>query len=221
MKKQKVVLFDIDFTLFDAMCYRDTFTEGIRQAIGYTGDDFFTLANEAYLNSRKKLPYFDPKDFIFELSQSVPIGVPHEQLEKIIFDEKVFQQCLYPDVQEALKQLAAQKDIILGIFSAGKIDIQRPKITVIESLLHTEHIHIYEFKKTKALNDLMQTYKDDKVYMIDDMPEILYEAKKLHHDITTILIKRKNRVRNDQVVANFHPDSIINSLEEVIPIINS
>lgn len=58
------------------------------------------------------------------------------------------------------------------------------------------------------------------MYIVDDIQDILVEAKKLRSDITTIWIQRKGYTKSKEPVANFAPDYIIKSLAEVKPLLN-
>lgn len=218
---KKVVLFDIDFTLFNAKYYRDKFVELFQKEIGKTQRNFNQLAEEAYQSSKQKVGYFDPGKFIDELISLLNLKISKEKLEKIVSDQEVVNASLYDDVVTVLTKLSLNNDIILGIFSAGKISIQRPKIKLIEHLLKNENVHIYEFYKGNALPELLEKYKEYKLYFIDDIQSILKNAKDLNPNITTIWIKRRKDESVYKKVDNFNPEYIISSLDELIHIVST
>lgn len=218
--KKKLILFDIDFTLFDARKYRDEFVLRLKEKIGYKGKNFPLLAEKSYITSKQRVGYFDPESFIEELLLLTKSNKNKDELIEIILDENLINAYLYLDSVEILGIISKQKDIIIGIFSAGKISLQRPKIKTIEHFLNQEHINIFEFYKGDALPKLIQDYKDYEIYLVDDIQDILVKAKKLRQDVTTIWIQRKGYARDRNPVANFNPDYIIKSLKEVLNILN-
>lgn len=218
-KKNTLVLFDIDFTLFDARKYREKFVSRLKEKIGYKGEDFLNLAEESYIASKQKIGYFDPATFIDELLLRTKANKDRGELVKIILDKDLINRYLYPDTIEILKKISREKNMIIGIFSAGKISLQRPKIKPIEHFLNKEHINIFEFHKGNALPKLIKGYQDYKIYLVDDIQDILVKAKKLRPDITTIWIQRKGYTKSTEPVANFAPDYIIKTLTEVTALI--
>ncbi len=216
---KKVVLFDIDFTLFNSKRYRDRFTEQIQQLIDYKGDDFGQISEEVYQALRKNLAYFDPQLYSERLSEKLQIPIDGKKIEEIILNEELMEESLYEDTIEVLKFLAKQEGLILGVFSAGLMRAQQLKIKKLENYFHRDHIHIFEFKKHHALSEMLEKYRDDEIVIVDDMIHVLYEAKKIRSDIFTIWIKRPERSTQDSRIDNFEPDSIIRSLREVVPVI--
>jgi FMN phosphatase YigB (HAD superfamily) len=218
MHKQKIVLFDIDYTLFNAQTYRNQFTKILFEQIGYENKEkFFSLADKAYTLSKNKVGYFDPHNFLHMLSENLKKKIDIDTLEKVILNEELLESALYEEVVGVFTYLHKKKDLILGIFSAGRISLQRPKVNAIQKFLQKEYIHIYEFKKGKALPELLKKYNENKIYFIDDIVEILYNAKKIRSDITTIWIQRG--IHKDTLVEGFLPDKTIHNLHEIIPIL--
>jgi FMN phosphatase YigB (HAD superfamily) len=218
MNKQ-IILFDIDYTLFNARLYRMRFTKKIQDLIGYTYDDFASIADEVYQDLRQSVAYFDPELFTEKLSKRVGIPIDSKKVEKIVLSEEIMEESLYEDTIEVLDFLAKQPYLTLGIFSAGLKRAQRAKIKRVEHFLHEDHIHIFAFKKHHALAEMLQQYNGQAITIIDDMVHILLEAKKLRPDLQTIWIQRPERSFMDNLVDNFQPDSIIRSLQELVPII--
>lgn len=216
---KKVVLFDIDFTLFNSKIYREKFIKQIQELIHYTKSDFPQVAEEVYQDLRRNLAYFDPGIYAEKLSERLGTTVNREKVEKIVLSEELMEESLYEDTVEVLDFLAKQSYLTLGIFSAGLVRAQRLKIKIIENFLHQDHIHIFEFKKHHALSQLLQRYTGQKVVLVDDMIHVLYEAKQLDADVHTVWIRRPERSFQDSQVDNFKPDSIIRSLHELIPIV--
>lgn len=217
--KNRIILFDIDFTLFNAKLYRDAFVSRLKEELGYIGDNFDLLAEESYKASKKRVGYFDPEIFIEELLNITKISKDKKKLTEIIFDQNLISNYLYSDSKDILGKISKLNNIKIGIFSAGKILLQKPKIKDVEDFFHKEHIHIFEYNKNKALPKLINDYKNYELYIVDDIQSILAEAKRLNVNIITIWIQRKGYSKNLNPVANFAPDYIISSLDEVINIL--
>lgn len=219
---KKIILFDIDYTLFNAQNYRNAFVTALQKEIGISdSQNFLQIADEAYVESRAEIGIFDPKLFLQLLGEKLHEKLDIKKLEKLIVNEEIFNSSLYEDTVAVVSELAKEKNIFLGIFSAGFLPIQRPKIKLLEPFLHKEHVHIFEFKKGKALPDLLKKYKDSKLFMVDDIAEILYKAKQINDNITTILIRRENHPQAyRQIVRDFTPDKTITNLREVIHIVH-
>lgn len=216
---KRVILFDIDYTLFNARLYRIRFTKKIQDLIGYQYEDFPKIADEVYQELRQTVAYFDPDLFSEMLSKRLQISIDAGKVSNIIFDEELMEESLYEDTVEVLETLFKTPSLILGIFSAGLTHAQRLKIKKVENFLHADHIHIFEFKKHHALAELLQKYTQYEVTIVDDMLHVLAEAKKLREDVQTIWIQRPERSFLDSHIDNFHPDSIIKSLREVVPVV--
>ena len=217
--QNKIILFDIDYTIFNAKSYRDVFQEELYKELGsgFSKDAFIQLANETYIDTKNQTGHFDPELLIARLAKQINKTVDVARLTKMVIADAFVQESLYEESVEVFTKLSKDKALTLGIFSAGRIDLQRSKILAVEKFLHKEHVHIFEYKKLYALPELLKRYENDKLYIIDDIVSILYEAKKLYNGVTTIWIKRG--IYTDKKVANFEPDFSIENLREVIPIL--
>lgn len=221
MNSNKVALFDIDYTIFNALSYRNFFTDALFEQLGEgkTKDEFTQLADQSYLESKNAVGYFDPEALIRHLSKKLKKNVDVARLTAIILDDNLIRKSLYEESIEVFKELSKDKALVMGIFSGGRIDLQRSKIISIEDFLHKEHIHIFEFKKWIALPELVKKYQDTTLFIIDDVLTILQEAKKLYNATTTIWIKRG--LYKDKRIEGFSPDFVIENLREVVDILKN
>lgn len=216
--RNKVVLFDIDYTLFNAKLYRQKFIAELAKEFKGDKDLFVTDAEKAYQDARKESTNFQPDVFLDKLYERVKKQFDKEELELILTDTSIITASIYPDVLPTLEKLSQQEDITLGIFSAGQHGIQRPKIISLEKFFEHKHVHIYEMHKIETLPDLLAHYAEDiSLYIVDDIPNVLAEAKKLRSSTKAIWIDRGDFTR--EKVDYFNPDSIIKTLNEVIPIV--
>ena len=69
----------------------------------------------------------------------------------------------------------------------------------------------------KRLKDYLEDYKDYQIYLVDDHPTVLKEAKKINKDIVTVWLQ--TNVNKTPTIDNVLTDKIIHKLEEIIPII--
>ncbi len=221
MKKNKVALFDIDYTIFNAAVYRNFFQDALLNEfnVNLTKEQFSSLADQAYHESKKEVGYFDPQSLIILLSKKLNKTVDIPALTKIVLDDNLIQKSLYEESIDVFRELSKEKNLTLGIFSGGRIDLQRSKIKSIEEFLHKEHIHIFEFEKWTALPVLLEKYSSNSLYIIDDLLSVLSAAKKLYNATTTIWIKRG--LYQDKLVQGFSPDFTIQNLKEVVGILKN
>lgn len=157
MSKQKIVLFDIDYTLFDT--------------------DYFKKTN---LQTHR------------------------------IYDE-------VEDVLHELSQIA-----LLGIFSEGELVFQQTKLekTGIVKYFVEEYIHIVG-AKNEVLAEVLHKYKDATVFLVDDKLEVLKNASDVLPSLVTIWVKRGIYAQNQKPIESFAPHGIIDTLQEVIPIVTA
>jgi len=221
---KKIVLFDIDYTLFNAQRFRDLFFNELANRIASPQKkEVLLLLEQVYEQAKKETNFFDPKSFLRLLQKKLSFDDTElVSLEKTILKEEYLELSLYEETKEVIQTLAKQKDSILGIFSWGYKPVQKEKIKRIMRFFNKKHIHIFEFDKIQAVAELLKKYTNkDQIFIIDDYQEVLREAKKLNKNIVTIWIQRSETEGKRKSFSNFAPDSIIKNLSEVIPLINS
>lgn len=155
MKKQKFILFDIDYTLFNTDVFKKT------------------------------------------------------QLKKhSVYDE-------VENVLEALSKIAH-----LGIFSEGKVGLQKSKLqkTAIQKYFPEAQTHIV-LEKGPSLKKILSQYQEFELFLIDDKLTILQEAKDYLPSIFTVWVKRGKYAQKQKEIFNFKPDATITDLKQLIKII--
>ncbi|OGH23484.1 MAG: hypothetical protein A2629_00355 [Candidatus Levybacteria bacterium RIFCSPHIGHO2_01_FULL_41_15] len=145
-------------------------------------------------------------------------------IDYTLFNTDVFKQTdlkkhsVYDEVNNVLKELG--KVGILGIFSEGDLEFQKNKLfrTDIQKHFLKAHMHITE-KKEKILKKVLRKYKDKKVFLIDDKLSILHLAKTISPSLFAIWVKRGMYAKNQKPIPEFKPDTEVENLKEIIPII--
>ena len=209
-----LILFDIDYTLFDVNKFRRKIFKIIKNmALGKEIKNIDSMLREAYIVSRKDTGYFSLRTFLEYILTGLKVQVPIETLEKEILKEDLFTGNLYKEAKNVLRTLAKNKSLRIGIFSAGDF-FQRKKVKEIEDFLNREHVHIF-VKKHKELPAIIKLYKKYKLYIVDDMLKILRTAKLLNKNVFTIWVKRKKFARQAEEITDFMPDAIVANLKEI------
>lgn len=217
---KKIVLFDIDDTLFDAEKFRQKILRQVIKTVGYKKgtDNIEKKLQDIYIASRRLTGFFNLNLFIKDLIRELNIKTKPRILASLIFKESLFRDNLYKEAKEILNILSKKKLLRIGIFSRGYKNFQIKKIKEVENLLHKEHTHIFIFKD-KKLPSIIEKYKKHKLYIVDDILKILYIAKSLNKNVYTVWIKRGRFVETQEPIPNFSPDATITNLREVIQLI--
>ena len=114
-----------------------------------------------------------------------------------------------------------RSNVDIGIFSTGDKEFQLQKIATLKDLFPENHTHIFVDKR-EGLADVFSQYKGTHLYLVDDFPAILYEAKKMDKTISTVWIKRDDQgspqvlLEDFPQIADFIPDYTIKQLDEIL-----
>lgn len=126
---------------------------------------------------------------------------------------------LYDEVEKVLEELAPCAT--LGIFSEGDVLFQRKKLTVtaIDTYFEKGHMHIDVAKDTMV--HIFKHYEGHPIFLIDDKLPILYTVKQQYPFVFVIWIKRGKYAFAQKPMKNFVPDAIIETLQDVVPVITA
>lgn len=220
MNKPKIILFDIDYTLFNSLKFRKRIlTEVEKHLKGSKIKNLKKFLDKIYFKSRKDVGYFSPSSFILDINKKFNSKIPRDFLDIYVKKEELHEH-LYEEVEEILQKLSKDKSLIVGIFSGGKESFQREKIKKLLKFFHKNHIHVFPYK-INDLKSVIRKYKKYKVFLIDDVLPILYKAKQIDKNIFTIWIKRGRFAFLEKEVKNFIPDSEIKNLNKIVAIIKN
>ncbi len=214
-----VILFDIDYTLFDANKFRRKVFKIIKnKVVDRKIKNIDAILRKGYIISRKDTGYFNLKIFLDHVATRFKMGFSVKKLEKELLREDLLAGNLYQEAKKVLRVLSKNNSLKIGIFSAGEI-FQRKKLKEVENFLNKDHIHIFTVKKYKELPSIIKRYKNYKLYIVDDMLKILRLAKMFNKSVFTIWIKRKKFARKAEEIADFVPDATITNLREVTKLV--
>lgn len=214
--KKRVILFDIDHTIFDTKKYLDLSLGMLRDRLGLSDEDeFHRLTIEIYKEQRTHTA-FQPVVFVEAFLKRLGLEGNAKEFGEIFFNRDIMGQSLYPDVETVLQDFAAQPNIELGIFSHGQSTHQRAKIVSIMSVFKDDSIYINEIDKIKQIPQVLSRHKDDQIYIIDDLMDVLFSFKSLDKSVVTILPKREGWKQKTLLLdANFQPDFTISTFREL------
>lgn len=214
---KKILLFDIDYTLFDVGKYR---TEVFSKLKTYFPDvpNFMDIAMKSYDEMRQS-GWFEVDRFTTQLLSHLSTTVERTVLEEVWAQKDIFTSCLYPETEEILVSLE-KKNITLGIFSSGHEAFQKMKIETLAHFFENEHIHIHGLKDEK-IPEIFKKYKEYEIILVDDYIPVIENAKKIKKDITAIWIKRGRLSERFSPSSQLPPDFIIETLRSLPEIVDS
>jgi len=120
----------------------------------------------------------------------------------------------YNTYEEVVGILQRLKNISsLGIFSRGEVQFQKTKLrkTGLTKFFTANNIHIFDDKDANLVQ-VLEKYKNFKLFLVDDRLELLYSAKQLMPQIVTIWVKRGPYAENQKPIEDFIPNVTINNL---------
>jgi len=181
--KTKIILLDIDGTLFNPLSFIEDFYQTVSQVFNLSDQDIDEI-KKIYEQTKEEYDYFYPPYFESEITKKIP-KIQGDKLHGILWDVDLFEKNVYKDAS-VVNDLS--KTAIIGIFSKGDSKFQKQKIKFIKKLAD-ENIHIFK-DKTKNLKPVSENYKEFEVYLIDNEIEVLKVAKNIRSNLFAILIDR-------------------------------
>lgn len=213
-KNKKVVLFDIDYTLFNTKLYRRSLYKLLAKVLGHSPNKIALIERRIAHGVGEECGYLNLTLFLQRFSKK--LKEEKDVITKVYFDEDTFKKCLYRETEEIVENLS--KQIIIGIFSKGDNFFQRAKIISIKHAFQENHVHISVNKHT-SLPKLVNTYKSYKLYLVDDALDVLAHAKILDENITTIWVKRGRFAKTQEPISGFTPDETVLNLRRIAGIV--
>lgn len=200
--KTKLILFDIDRTLFDPSSFLNDFYESIHKTFNLSVDEIEKI-KMYYEENKKENGYFYPNQFLDKVCESFT-KIDKQKIEEIFWNVDLFNKNLYKDTP-ILNDLSKLAEI--GIFSKGDLDFQIKKITPLKKYFNEDKINIFK-NKIEKIEEVLEKYIDYEVYFVDNEIEILNKIRTINNDIKCILIERGNNSEDLDIIK-------IRSLEEI------
>lgn len=217
--KPPAVIFDIDYTVFNTKTFRQNLFSLLAETVHYSGTTpFFTFAREIEQEVKKQEGYFDPVAFLTLLKQRTGTKQSVAELTDIFFDESLYVESLYENARDVFQELVMKRDIPILIFSKGAKKFQLLKLAALKEMIKQDNIHIF-VDKLKQLKEFLITYDAYQLYLVDDLPTVLKEAKAFNAEIVTIWINRDPSLKESDFVSDFRADYVIENLQEISTIV--
>ena len=217
---KKIILFDIDHTLFDTYKFRNLTYKKLASKLGLVFDEkFIEKTKEAEEVSSKAAGFYEPDLFMKNLIDLCEVNFELADLRKEFWKKENFVRSLYPDVKNVLKKLSEEKDLLIGILSTGDSNYQKKKIEIVKHYMQDEHIHIF-VDKLAELQEVVKKYEKHQIFVVDNLLSILELAKKINSKVQTVHIKRPVSWHGN-IVVNFRPDEEIKSLSSLLKIVGN
>jgi FMN phosphatase YigB (HAD superfamily) len=219
LNPNKLVLFDIDHTLFNTELYRKQLYKNLADELKLNGKDHYEIVDTKYKEIKNKYGYFRPDEFLKSLLNISTSNTDYKTLASVFHNKDLYRGALFPEVEKVLLQLK-KMSIQIGIFSTGNNSYQKIKIKEIKKYLNENHIHIVT-DKFKIIKTTLDTYNEFQAYLVDDYPQILIDAKAHNNNLFTIFINRKERYPGTVIPNDFKSDATITHLSQLIGIIRN
>lgn len=213
--QNNVILFDIDYTLFDVGKFRELVFQKFQELLPDVSD-VPSIAMQSYDEIRES-GWFEASRFTKQFLSHITTDIDPQVFEDVWSDTNLLKEALYPESEEVLERLS-NDDFILGVFSSGTNAFQKSKIAKVAHFFEEEHLHIHEMKDEK-LPDIVKKYDGKHIMLIDDYIPVIEKAKKADPDMTTVWIKRGRLSEKVAPSEAFPPDYVIENLRELLPIV--
>lgn len=215
---KKIILFDIDYTLFNTDKFRDLTYPRLQEILQQEDNPHY---HEKIKHIEKALIAtggYEPVGFGRLLMEALSIKGKNKQLEALFYDEELYKKCLYPEVTLTI-ELLSKKNFTLGIVSKGEFSFQKRKIQPIEHYFAKNNIFISN-DKIAQIDAIKNAYKSFATMIIDDSEPFLNEVKNKWKEVQAVLIERQNRYETRQHIDGFVPDVRVKTLDQVLPLVD-
>src|SRR5438094_833821 len=137
MKTEKVVLFDIDNTLFDTTHFRQRLYTAVAEALPYDVGRLSEVGQNIITECVGEFGFFDPHVFAVRVALELNLEKDTTVIEQAILDKRNFENGLYEESLSVVEGLS--KEAIIGIFSRGYTQFQEKKIAGLRHVLDSRH----------------------------------------------------------------------------------
>lgn len=134
-------------------------------------------------------------------------------------ESRLLEHKIYDEIIGVLNSLSSIAT--LGIFSKGETEFQKTKLekTGMAKFFKKNNIHIFDNKDENLIN-VLEKYKDSKLFLVDDKLEVLYSAKKHLPQVITVWVKRGPYAEHQEPIEDFTPSATIDDLSSLYDIVS-
>lgn len=212
---KKLILFDLDNTLLDSASFRKSIYPRIVEILRknnnkHTEEDIEKLIKE-YID---RIGLFDPDQIVDHIASDLQ-DTDKQTMKDLFYNTDIIKKFFYQEVVEEIGKFAHLGEV--GALTQGFVKFQSAKLKGILEHFHPERIHIAKDKR-KEMFSIFNSYKDYKIYYIDDLLMMLQKAKEVRNDVITVLMKRPNVKKQDEL---FTPDKEVINLTELYSFIEN
>ena len=208
-----VFLLDVDNTLLDFDSVKKDFDAHMRSELGPTLTERFW---DLYERVRKEEGVVNIPRTLKELRQQTSLAEMDEQTFAhvlSIFDNYPFFKALYPQALETLAYLGTLG--LTVIVSDGDPIYQAEKVFHSNLADAVEGRVLLYIHKQEHLDEITKFYPADHYVMIDDKPDILYDAKKILGDRLTTVFVLQGKYAAGEKPSNFVPDITVQHIADL------
>lgn len=198
---KKIILFDIDRTIFDTEVLGENVYKNIAETTNKTINEIDVI-NQDYKNGLESKTDFNSDDFLKLVADKT--GTDLEILNQAVFEPENF--VLYPEVLEILKKLFSQ-GYLLGVYSEGVLEWQKKKIILTKVIDYFDPTLIFIERRKLSIDSINKIPRG--VMIVDDKKEVIETLRQLRPDLELVWINRKDEEKMDDT-------RTIKSLEELI-----
>lgn len=215
-----IVLFDIDYTLFDVEYFDECFHKELSKIFKEDEELIRSTSIEIIVTLIEQESFLDIDKYLEILLSKLEKKKHRSEVEHFLFETSFFKNGFYTEVEKSLKSL---KNIArLGIFSQGDEKLQGAKIkqSGFNDLFEQDLIYIIKPKKLDFLPLLKRKHHADKVYLVEDKPSVIQSVKEFIPSMFTIWVERGKYAKSQKDIAGFSPDAKVRNLRDVVGIVN-
>ena len=218
MGNTTIILFDIDYTLFDVGYFDINFSKLLSPILSLPEESLRKKSTEIIIATISQEGFLDIEKYLSAFLREIGKEADKAKVEEVLFGGSFFKDGFYKEVEETLRHL--QGKVRIGIFSQGDESFQSAKITQsgLKDFFENELVYIKK-NKLDFLPLLQEKHGNDRMYLVDDKPGVLHTVKEHMPGVFTIWIKRGRHANQAQSIKDFAPDKIITHLSEIIPLI--
>lgn len=181
---ERIMLFDIDKTIFDTKTSGERISKSIGLITRRTFEEIERINGE-YKSGLDSTTDFDSNDFLREVSRQTGSNI--EDLTEVLFNPDNF--VLYPKTLILFKKLL-DEDYSLGTFSEGVLDWQMKKLILTGAIKYLDPSLIFIERRKLGLKAIEKIPNGARV--IDDKKEVVETLFGVRPDLNLVWINRLN-----------------------------